>query len=482
MNLNIIKNLLQWKYLLYGILIVCVLTIPLILLKFGTPFLIIYSLLPAAILYLIIVISNPYWGFVIIFIVNYFIMGITRYVPIPGGIAIDILIMTTLLGVIIQTINRNIHWERIKSPLILLSGIWLIYCVLELLNPEAVSQLAWATTIRGVAGYFVLVTLLSMLLFDKLKDLKWFLFAWAVMTLLAVLKAFMQKTFGFDFAETRWLNEGAWKQHIIFSGIRYFSFYTDAGNFGSGMGYSMVVFSIVSIYVKKRSLKIFYMAVALCAAAAMMISGTRGALAVPFAGYALYTLLSRNFKIALLTFVALISVFVILKFTYIGESNSFVRRMRTAVNMNDESLITRLDNQKKLRVYLADKPFGAGIGLGGGKAREFLPNAYLSHIPTDSWYVMLWVETGIVGLILNLLIMFYIVAYGSYMVLFKIEDRELRGYIIALTCGVIGIIATSYGNEVLGQFPTAFLVYISMAFMFKSKKLDLEIKNLNLSQ
>jgi len=455
--------------------------IPLILLKLGTPFLILYSLLPAAILYLIIVISNPYWGLVIIFIVNYFIMGITRYVPIPGGIAIDILIMTTLLGVIIQTINKKIHWQRIKSPLILLSGIWLIYCVLELLNPEAVSQLAWATTIRGVAGYFVLITLLSMLLFDKLKDLKWFLFAWAVMTLLAVLKAFIQKTFGFDFAETRWLNEGAWKQHIIFSGIRYFSFYTDAGNFGSGMGYSMVVFSIVSVYVKKRSLKIFYMAVALSAAAAMMISGTRGALAVPFAGYALYTLLSRNFKIAILTFLALISVFAILKFTYIGESNSFVRRMRTAVNMNDESLITRLDNQKKLRVYLADKPFGAGIGLGGGKAREFLPNAYLSHIPTDSWYVMLWVETGIVGLILNLLIMFYIVAYGSYMVLFKIEDRELRGYLIALTCGVIGIIATSYGNEVLGQFPTAFLVYISMAFMFKSKKLDLEIKKLNMS-
>lgn len=478
MNLNFIKNFFQFKYLVYGVLVACILLIPFLVIKFGSSFSILYSLLPAAILYLIIVISNPYWGLVVIFIVNYFIMGITRYLPIQGGIAVDILIMSTLLGVIIQTINRKIHWERIKSPLIFLASLWLTYCSLELLNPEAVSKLAWATTIRGVAGYFVLITLLSMLLFDKIKDLKWFLFAWAIMTLLAVLKAFMQKTFGFDYAETRWLNEGAWKQHIIFSGIRYFSFYTDAGNFGSGMGYSMVVFSIVSFYVKKRSLKIFYMLVAIAAAAAMMISGTRGALAVPFAGYALFTLLSRNFKIAFITFATLISVFIFLKFTYIGESNSFVRRMRTAVNLNDESLITRLENQKKLRVYLADKPFGAGIGLGGGKAREFLPNAYLSHIPTDSWYVMLWVETGIVGLILNLLIMFYIVAYGSYMVLFKIEDRELRGYIIALTCGVVGIIATSYGNEVLGQFPTAFLVYISMAFMFKSKRLDVEMKNL----
>ena len=115
MNLNVIKNLFQSKYLLYGILIVCAMIIPLILLKLGTPFLILYSLLPAAILYLIIVISNPYWGLVIIFIVNYFIMGITRYVPIPGGIAIDILIMTTLLGVIIQTIKKR-YTGRGLSP------------------------------------------------------------------------------------------------------------------------------------------------------------------------------------------------------------------------------------------------------------------------------------------------------------------------------------------------------------------------------
>jgi hypothetical protein len=475
-NLNSNNNFFSIKTLVYGILLASVFIIPILIIKFGIAYSLIYSLIPAVLIYLVVVMSNPYWGLVIIFIFNYFIMGITRYIPIQGGIAIDMLIITTILGVVIQTINGKIHWIRIKSPLILLSGIWLLYCILELLNPEAVSQIAWATTIRGVAGYFVLISVLTMLLFDRFKDLKWIIFAWGVFTLLAVIKAFMQKTFGFDYAETKWLNEGAWRQHIIFSGIRYFSFYTDAGNFGSGMGYSMVVFSIISFYVKQRNLKIFYMIVAVSAAAAMMISGTRGALAVPFAGYALFTILSKNFKMAFVTFVALLAVFLFLKFTYIGESNSFIRRMRTAVNLNDESLLTRLDNQKKLRVYLADKPFGAGIGLGGGKAREFLPNAYLSHIPTDSWFVMLWVETGIVGLILNIIILFYIIAYSSFMVMFRIEDRELRGYITALTCGVIGIIATSYGNEVLGQFPTAFLVYMSMAFMFKSKKLDAEIR------
>lgn len=477
MNLNLNNNFFHLRTLVFGLFLASVFIIPILIIKFGVAYSLIYSLLPAALIYLVIVMSNPYWGLVIIFIFNYFIMGITRYIPIQGGIVMDILIMTTILGVVIQTINGKIHWVRIKSPLILLSGIWLLYCILELLNPEAISQIAWATTIRGVAGYFVLISLLTMLLFDRFKDLKWVIFAWGIFTLLAVLKAFIQKTFGFDYAETKWLNEGAWRQHIIFSGIRYFSFYTDAGNFGSGMGYSMVVFSIISFYVKQRNLKIFYMIVALSAAAAMMISGTRGALAVPFAGYALFTILSKNFKMAFVTFLALIAVFLFLKFTYIGESNSFIRRMRTAVNLNDESFLTRLDNQKKLRVYLADKPFGAGIGLGGGKAREFLPNAYLSHIPTDSWFVMLWVETGIVGLILNLLILLYIIAYSSFMVMFRIEDRELRGYITALTCGVIGIIATSYGNEVLGQFPTAFLVYMSMAFMFKSKKLDIEIRN-----
>ena len=238
----------------------------------------------------------------------------------------------------------------------------------------------------------------------------------------------------------------------------------------------MVVFSILALYVKNLKLKVFYFIVAASAAYAMMLSGTRGALAVPFAGFAAQVILSKNIRIGLISLAIVIGAFGFLKFTYIGQGNAMIRRMRSSMNTNDASFNVRLQNQKMLRTYLADKPFGGGIGLGGGKAKEYLPNAFLSQIPTDSWFVMIWVETGIVGLVLHLLILLYIIAYGSYMVLFVIKDYELRGYITACTCGITGIYATSYGNEVLGQFPTAFIVYISMAFLFQSKLFDAEIE------
>ena len=58
--------------------------------------------------------------------------------------------------------------------------------------------------------------------------------------------------------------------------------------------------------------------------------------------------------------------------------------MRTAFNPNDPSLQVRIENQKKLSVYLATRPFGGGIGLAGVKAKAYLPNAFLSNIATDS--------------------------------------------------------------------------------------------------
>ena len=46
----------------------------------------------------------------------------------------------------------------------------------------------------------------------------------------------MQKYIGFDSFETKWLNEGGATTHIIWSGVRYFSFFTDASNMGANMG------------------------------------------------------------------------------------------------------------------------------------------------------------------------------------------------------------------------------------------------------
>ena len=59
----------------------------------------------------------------------------------------------------------------------------------------------------------------------------------SIFTLTAVAKAVYQKYAGFDETETTMLIETEmYKTHLLSDVTRYFSFFTDAGNFGSNMG------------------------------------------------------------------------------------------------------------------------------------------------------------------------------------------------------------------------------------------------------
>jgi len=139
--------------------------------------------------------------------------------------------------------------------------------------------------------------------------------------------------------------------------------------------------------------------------------------------------------------------------------------MRGAFDPNNKSLQVRLDNQKILKGYLASRPFGGGIGHAGDKAQRFLPNAFLSHVATDSWYVLIWAELGIVGLIFHLFLLFYVIGKASYKVMFKIRDPITKLKIGALISGMAGVMVASYGNAIFGGMPTALLIYASMAIM-----------------
>ena len=181
---------------------------------------------------------------------------------------------------------------------------------------------------------------------------------------------------------------------------------------------------------------------------------------------------SSKFILSIVSNISLIVTVDSLNFTYIEHGCEISRSMRTALDANDASLVVRKQNKALLRTYMMDKPFGVGLGLSGVKAARYAPGAYPSTIPTDSWFVMIWVETGIVGLVLNIIILLYIIFYAVYQTLFKIKNNMLKGINIALLGGVSGIIVASYANEILGQIPNCVFVYSSMALFFVIPKID----------
>lgn len=419
--------------------------------------------------------KQPAYALMGMLVVNYFLMYLSRmtFGKLPIGAILDGMILLNILVLLLHAFANKVSWGRAKSGLTLVAVIWTLYCVLELFNPSSVSSKGWISSVRSVAFDFLIIVVLTQIIVDDFKYVKQILFVWSVLTLIAVAKALVQKYIGFSQTERIWLYVyGGALTHILSTSVRYFSIYSDAANFGAGMGMAMVVFSIVGFYSKNRILSIYYIAVSLLACYGMLISGTRSALAVPFGGYAILVLMSRKPKIIILASGAMLGAFLFLNYTHIGQGNAIIRRARSAFNRNDPSLQVRLANQAKLKVLLADKPFGYGIGNGGGKAKEYAPDSPVSQIATDSWFVMMWVETGIVGLTLHIAILLYVIFYGCYLVLFKIRSPQVKGVTLAFISGIFGIAAMSYANEVFGQIPNGLFVYMCMGLIFVAPYFD----------
>ena len=390
------------RRLQYVIVILSISVFTIVLLQYGLIPALALSLLPLIIYAIIQLVKEPIYALLGVFIANYFIMGVTRYVTeLQGGIVIDGLLLITLFFLLLYNLKNPVSWVSLRNPLTLLTGIWLVYCLVLVFNPETTPN-HWAAGVRALAVYFFLFPVLTALLLNQFKYLKWFLFVWSVLTLLAIGKSLMQKFIGFDSAELYWLHVlGGSRTHIIYTGVRYFSFFTDAASFGCNMGMSLVVFGITALYTHSKPLRVYYIAAALLAGYAMMISGTRAAIAVPFAGFAFFVLLSKQWKIMIPGIILILSLFVFFKFTYIGHGNAEIRRMRSAFNVTEEaSFLVRKQNQEKMRVFMNDHPFGVGIG----EAKRAEPGDYLYQLPTDTSLVFVWVETGVVGLSIFLLI------------------------------------------------------------------------------
>ncbi|MBK6345582.1 MAG: O-antigen ligase family protein [Bacteroidales bacterium] len=433
--------------------------------------------LPFLFFYLNLLFRKPVVGIYTVAILGYLILGVLRYAEVPMiGTSIDSILVLTLLALFFQNFHKGMDWSPAKKDVTLLAAIWLGYGVLSAANPEIRNYSVWLSSLRTVSAYMLFVIVVTLLLINTNKRFYTFLYIWGIFSILATLKGMYQVFFGVDAWEKAWLDSGAYTTHLIFGKLRVFSFMSDAGQFGANQAYTGVVFLILSMGQKDTFKRIFFLIVGLLGIYGMFISGTRGAISVPLAGFVLYFILKKNKAVMISGFVFLAIVFVFFKYTTIGQDNQQIRRMRTAFDPNDASLQTRLANQRTLSVYLSTRPIGGGLGHAGKKVKKILPNTVLANIATDSWYVMIWAEQGVVGLVLHLIILFYIIIKASYLIMYRIRDPILKNNMSALAAGMLGIMVASYGNAVLGQVPTSIMIYVSMALMLDPMRFEPDVK------
>ncbi|MEI6575315.1 MAG: O-antigen ligase family protein [Bacteroidota bacterium] len=430
-------------------------------------------ILPFIFAYLVWLFTDPIVGIYTAIVLAFLILGIGRYISgVQWGLAMDSILILTFLALIFNRFKTRIDWTPAKKDITYLTIIWFVFTILEAANPEIRSMEAYIGGVRGISFYMLLLIPLTLLLMNTRRKMDIFIYIWCGFSLLVSLKGIVQLTIGVDPWESAWLEAGAKVTHVIFGKLRIFSFLCDAGQFGANQAYSAVVALIISFTEPDKRKKAFYIVVAVLGLYGMLISGTRGAISIPLVGFILYFVVRKNVTVMVSGFFILAVVFYFFKFTTIGQENQQIRRMRTAFDPNDASFQVRLENQQKLKVYLASRPFGGGIGHGGVKAQRYLPNAFLSNIATDSWYVLIWAEQGIIGLVLHLFILFYVLIKSSYLIMFRIRDPIVKAKMTAFAAGMAGVMVASYGNAVLGTLPTGMLLYTSMALMLNSEVFD----------
>lgn len=382
-----------------------------------------------------------------------------------------ILLFTTICLVQLSNDERT-DWKLGQNLMTYLFSLWLFYYVLEILNPNNVLA-AWNINLTPYALIPLICAFVVPLVIRTKKDIELLLIIWSVFVIIFTLKGYWQKNYGFSSKDLYFLYVlGGWRTHIIWSGIRYFSCFSDAANYGVHAAMSAVVFGISAFFVEGKWKRIYFLCVAVAALYGMGISGTRAAMGVLMGGMLMITIIAKNWK-ALLAGIALsISVFVFFYFTNIGNGNQYIYKMRSSFHpTEDASYLVRVENRQRMKELMARKPIGYGIGL--SKAGNFNSKEQMPY-PPDSWLISVWVETGIVGLILYLSIHGLLFAWCSWILMFKIRDKKLRGLCAAWLCTDAGFFIAAYVNDVM-QYPNQLPIYIGFALCFAAPHIEQNI-------
>lgn len=421
--------------------------------------------LPVVVIFLMYLWYKPKTGLWLSLVMGFLISGISRYVNAPWGLSIDIFLALSWLIILLNEAIK-VRWAFANQDVVIFSLVWMGYLILEMFNPAGNGLEAWFYAMRGIGFYQAMAIPMVYLLFRSEKDFHTFLNLLIFLSLAGTAWGFKQQIIGVDAAEYKWLwDEMHHEEHVLHGVLRVFSFYSDAGQFGASQAMMALLMGILALGPFPTRLRLWYGILAISFFLGFAISGTRGALAVPAAGGLAFLVTTKNFKVLIAGLSLMITVFVVLKYTFALQGVEQVRRMREALDPNNPSLLTRFQNQITFGNYLANKPFGGGVGTAGFWGARFNPYSLMAKTPTDSWFVKIWAETGLVGLAIHVSFIGFVLGRGGHLCM-TMADPQKKYYAMALYASLVGVIFASYGNQVFGQMPTGMIMNMLIPFLF----------------
>src|SRR5690606_14847986 len=182
--------------------------------------------IPAGGLMLYYLMGHPSRALDMALVFSFLAIGLIRYIgDVPFGLTVDFSLLLAFLVALFQKQIKT-DYSKLKNGLVLVTLVWMVYCIAELFNPQAVSSSAWLYAVRGLALYMFLTIPLTLLYANKVADLDRFIKFILIFSVLASIWGLKQFIFGPDQAEINWLNEGKNRNtHVLNGVLRIFSFF-----------------------------------------------------------------------------------------------------------------------------------------------------------------------------------------------------------------------------------------------------------------
>jgi hypothetical protein len=407
--------------------------------------------------------------------VNFILQFKSNPIPLPSGIPMSLWdegLELILIAIAILDASQESRFGRSVNLMLFAILIWCGLCTLELLNDTCgmgMDVAAWFSSFRLYALHLVWIILVFSIYISSPERLIQYLKVWALLSLFSAFWTWKQKNMGFTPREYAFVYYGAGTAtHLLNGGslIRYFSTFSDAATYGCYAASTGVAFIIMGITSKIKWDRIFFLIIGVCVIWGMFQSGTRTAIFSLAAGFMLYIVLSKSFKIAIPFGIFFVFFMSFLIFTNIGDGNQQIRRMRSAFDKNDASANVREINKEAIRKYLRDAPWG--LGIASTQANIPANNKYrkLSDIPPDSEYVYMWVHTGVIGICVFVFCMALMLAGACWVVMFKLKSPSLIGIGGGLCAAFAAIQLGAYANQILFQYPNGVTFFGGLAIVY----------------
>lgn len=420
----------------------------------------------------LICLFNTRLGFIITMVFSFFMFYIKRMADdaIPTGVAVDVLIAVTFIGAYYRkTIHKQLLWEYYTNPITYIYLLYIGFLMIELFNPSMYSVSGWVFTMRKFFN-FLMIYFVGLHVFNSMKDVKYFMKLWVILSVIAGAYGCFQQWFGLLGFETDWVMSDPIRYKLYYQGgeIRKFSFLSDPTIYGILMAIT-IVYTIALILNEENSRKRWLLiGGTMLMTLGMAYSGTRTAYFIIPAGIMVYALMTINNRKTLLFLASFLLFFMVLIFGPF-YSNNTVNRIRTSFELSDdESLNVRDKNREMIRPYMLSHPIGGGVATSGVLGLQYNPGHPLAGFPPDSGYLRAALETGYVGLAFTLL-MFFITLQIGVKNYYRSRSKEIRTIYVGIVASMYAFMIAQYAQVAIGQMPGAFFFYGAMAIIVRLK-------------